>query len=200
MIRFSTIVVIALIVGGCKGPGASLAHGRWMTRDLQDPAPPQNERREVNASAGHIPSAQRSSVEASLSSIPLGTASFSRTKPVLPSPVTRQRSIPVECSIASPMTAQPRDEPENLMPRKRWNWLSIPAFLLAGATLFIALTTVQTALVLLLAGSTLIVAGISLKRIRKREQAGKGFALIALVVGIIALLLTGVAIAVYGLV
>ena len=60
--------------------------------------------------------------------------------------------------------------------------------------------TVQTALVLLLAGSTLIVAGISLKRIRKREQAGKGFALIALVVGIIALLLTGVAIAVYGLV
>ncbi|HOZ40540.1 MAG TPA: hypothetical protein PLL25_07025 [Flavobacteriales bacterium] len=86
------------------------------------------------------------------------------------------------------------------MPRKRWNWLAIPAFLLAGATLFIALTTVQTALVLLLAGSTLIVAGISLKRIRKREQAGKGFALIALVVGIIALLLTGVAIAVYGLV
>ncbi len=171
-----------------------------MTRDLQDPAPPQNERREVNASAGHIPSAERSSVEASLSSIPLGTASFSRTTPVLPSPVTRQRSIPVECSIASPITAQPRDEPENLMPRKRWNWLAIPAFLLAGATLFIALTTVQTALVLLLAGSTLIVAGISLKRIRKREQAGKGFALIALVVGIIALLLTGVAIAVYGLV
>jgi hypothetical protein len=96
--------------------------------------------------------------------------------------------------------ASPDEEPKNLMPRKRWNRLAVPAFLLAGATLFIALTTVQTTLVLILASLTLLVAGLSLKRIRKREQAGKGFALIALLVGVFALLLTGVAIAVYGLV
>ena len=46
--------------------------------------------------------------------------------------------------------------------------------------------------------ATVVVAGISLKQIRRREEAGKGFALIGLIIGLLASLITVVAVASYG--
>lgn len=92
----------------------------------------------------------------------------------------------------------PQDEPENLMPRKRWNWMGVVAFLMAGGTMLLGFSALGTTAVLLAAGLTALVAGLTLRRIRKREQAGKGFALVALLVAFIALVITGVSIAVLG--
>ncbi len=95
-----------------------------------------------------------------------------------------------------PIAAQ--DEPENLMPKKRWSWMGIVAFLLATGTATLGFSAFGTTIVLLAAGFTALFAGFTLRRIRKREQAGKGFALIALLVAFIALVITGVSIAMLG--
>ncbi|MCU0320659.1 MAG: hypothetical protein MUE88_11375 [Flavobacteriales bacterium] len=92
----------------------------------------------------------------------------------------------------------PQDEPENLMPKKRWNWMGVVAFLMAGGTVLLGFSALGTTAVLIAAVLTALVAGLTLRRIRKREQAGKGFALIALLVAVIALVITGVSIAVLG--
>ena len=73
-------------------------------------------------------------------------------------------------------------EQVDTMPKKRWNRLAIPAFVLALLTVFLALFTVSTTAVILVAAATIVLAGISLKQIRREEQAGKGFALAAVVV------------------
>jgi len=84
------------------------------------------------------------------------------------------------------------------MPRKRWNWMGVVAFLMAGGTVFLGFSALGTTAVLLSAGLTALVAGLTLRRIRKHEQAGKGFALIALLIAFLALVVTGVSIAVLG--
>ena len=84
------------------------------------------------------------------------------------------------------------------MPKKRWNQLAIPAFILALFTIYLGLFTLGTTAVIVAAVITIVVAGISLRHIRKREQAGKGFALAALMIGLIAALVTAITIAVVG--
>jgi hypothetical protein len=84
------------------------------------------------------------------------------------------------------------------MPKKRWNWMGVVAFLMAGGTVLLGFSALGTTAVLIAAVLTALVAGLTLRRIRKREQAGKGFALIALLVAVIALVITGVSIAVLG--
>lgn len=86
------------------------------------------------------------------------------------------------------------------MPKKRWNRLAIPAFVLALLTVFLALFTVSTTAVILVAAATIILAGVSLKQIRREEQAGKGLALAALIIGLIAALITAISIIVVGFV
>lgn len=93
--------------------------------------------------------------------------------------------------------AQEEVEDENIMPSKRWNGLAIPAFLAGLATIALGFSTNLPAL----AGAvvlTLVLAGWSIARIRRREQAGKGFAMAALLIGVFAGLLTAIAIARYG--
>lgn len=84
------------------------------------------------------------------------------------------------------------------MPRKRWNALSVPAFVTALATVAAGLLTTATALVLGGVLLTLLLAGLSIRRIRVKDQAGKGFAIAALVVGVFAAVLTAITIAAYG--
>ena len=78
----------------------------------------------------------------------------------------------------------------NIMPRKRFNVLATPALLFAAAGITFAFTTNST---LLVAGTLvvgLVLAAISLRRIRSKEQSGKGFALTALILGVLAALIT----------
>jgi lysylphosphatidylglycerol synthetase-like protein (DUF2156 family) len=91
-------------------------------------------------------------------------------------------------------------EQVDTMPKKRWNRLAIPAFVLALLTVFLALFTVSTTAVILVAAATIVLAGVSLKQIRREEQAGKGFALAALIIGLIAALITAISIIVVGFV
>lgn len=92
-------------------------------------------------------------------------------------------------------TADAQNDP---LPRKKWNTLAIPAFLLALGTIALGLFTTGTTAVIIAAAATITISGISLARIRKREQAGKGFALIGLILGLLAALITAISIAIVG--
>lgn len=104
------------------------------------------------------------------------------------------RTTPVPMEITT--GAVPReptirqDGDENVVPRKEWNKLAVPAFVLALLTVAAGFTLTHVGVVALAVLATIIVAAVSLKQIRRREQAGKGFALIALIIGLIAALFT----------
>ncbi|MBK8226031.1 MAG: DUF4190 domain-containing protein [Flavobacteriales bacterium] len=90
-----------------------------------------------------------------------------------------------------------QEEDENIMPRKKWNALAVPAFASGVSAIVLGFGTnlwlLIGAIVL-----TLVLAGWSIKRIRRREQAGKGFAIAALLIGVFAALLTIMSIVRYG--
>ena len=85
------------------------------------------------------------------------------------------------------------------MPRKKLNWLAIPAFASGLSILAFAFFSTNTLAVVVAIIITLALSGISLSRMRKREQSGKGFALAGLMIGVIATIFTAIAIAAYGL-
>jgi len=90
------------------------------------------------------------------------------------------------------------EEDENIMPRKRWNWLAIPAFLAALGTIVLGFSTNLWALIGAIV-LTLVLAAWSIARIRRRNQAGKGFAMAALMIGVFAAVLTAIAVIRYGI-
>jgi hypothetical protein len=108
-----------------------------------------------------------------------------------------QAAVPV---IAQPPASVEQDGDENVMPKKTWNKLAIPTLVLAVSIIALALLTTSTTAVILAAVTTLVVGGISLRQIRRRAEAGKGFALVGLILGLIATLITAMAITVVGLV
>lgn len=87
---------------------------------------------------------------------------------------------------------------ENLMPKKEWNRLAVPAFIAAAGTVYLGLTTTSAFVVIAAILVTLTLAGIALKRIRTHRQSGKGFAFAALMIGVFAALLTAISIGFYG--
>lgn len=110
-------------------------------------------------------------------------------------PITKPSLHPVT-TIAT--TSDDQDEPENLMPRKKLNPLAIPSFVLALGVLYLGFFTSNTLALVVAIVLTLAVSGISLARMRTREQGGKGFALSALMIGVIATIFTAIAIAAFG--
>ncbi len=91
-----------------------------------------------------------------------------------------------------------QDGDEKVLPKKKWNKLAIPAFALSLGVVALAVFTASTIAVILAAITALVVAGTSLKQIRRREEAGKGFALVGLIIGLLATLITAAAIGAYG--
>lgn len=113
------------------------------------------------------------------------------------SPVARP--LPTSADV-TPVAVDPQvKQEENLMPRKKWNKLAIPAFLAALGTVYLGLFTSGVYAVIGALLVTLVLAGFSLRTIRKQEQAGKGFAFAALMIGVIAALVTALTIAYYGI-
>lgn len=89
----------------------------------------------------------------------------------------------------------PRDrDPDNIMPRKRFNVLAIPALLFVLAGIAMAFLTNSGWLVSGTLVIGLVLAAISLRRIRSQEQSGKAFALIAMIMGVMAALITAMVI------
>ena len=89
-------------------------------------------------------------------------------------------------------------EQEDLMPKKKWNHWAIPSLLAALATVFLAFTTLEFIAVIVGIVVTLTFAGIALRRGRVHELAGKGFAIAALLIGVLAALVTVISVASYG--
>jgi hypothetical protein len=85
-------------------------------------------------------------------------------------------------------------DPENIMPRKRLDGWAIPAFLLVLAGIASAFLTNSGLLVAVLLVLGIVLAAISLRRMRSDERSGKGFALFALVAGTMAALITAMVI------
>jgi len=89
------------------------------------------------------------------------------------------------------VTPMPRDrDPENIMPRKRFNVLAIPSLLFVLAGIVLAFVTNSGWLVAGALVVGIVLAAISLRRIRSQEQSGKAFALIAMILGVMAALIT----------
>lgn len=86
------------------------------------------------------------------------------------------------------------EEPENLLPKKRTNYLGIPALLLVLAGIGAAFLTNDALLVLGLLALGILLASIALRRMRKHERKGKGPAIVALVMGTMAALITAMVI------
>ncbi len=139
--------------------------------------------------------------------LPLSTeATFplrQETGPITPESAELARfSFPANATNAPGVAVPdpPLQEQVDSMPKKRWNRLAIPAFVLALLTVFLALFTVSTTAVILVAAATIVLAAVSLKQIRREDQAGKGLALAALIIGLIAALITAISIIAVGFV
>jgi hypothetical protein len=102
------------------------------------------------------------------------------------SPTTR----PTEHFAASIESQRAAHDTSNIMPRKRFNVFAIPSLLFVAAGITFAFTTNSALLVLAMLVVGLVLAAISLRRIRSKEQSGKGFALTALILGVLAALIT----------
>ncbi len=79
---------------------------------------------------------------------------------------------------------------EQVTPTKEMNKLAIPAFVLALLTIGAGFTLQSVGAVAAMVVATVVLAAVALKQIRTREQRGKGFALVALIIGLIAALFT----------
>lgn len=84
------------------------------------------------------------------------------------------------------------------MPKKQWNKLAIPVFVLGLGSMAMGFLTTSTAAALGVALVAVVLGAIALKNIRAKDQAGKGFALIGFILGIFALLFTAITISVVG--
>lgn len=99
---------------------------------------------------------------------------------------------------AAPARASPGQEEQYAPEEKRWNRLAVPAFVAALGAVAAGFGTNLWLLAGLVA-LTLVLAAWSIARIRRRDQAGKGFAMAALVIGVLAALLTAISVARYGM-
>lgn len=79
---------------------------------------------------------------------------------------------------------------QDLMPKKKWNKFAVPAFAAALGVVYLGLFSTSTIAVIVAIGITFILSGISLRQIRSRDEAGKGFALIALIIALLASIAT----------
>lgn len=80
-------------------------------------------------------------------------------------------------------------------PARRWNPWAIPAFVAAAGTVVLGLAT-GTSLILVVVGVllTLVLSSIALRKGRKNEWSGKGFAVAAMILGVLAALITLIAV------
>ena len=108
--------------------------------------------------------------------------------------------VAVDEIIVSPMLQPASTDQEDLMPRKRWNRLAVPAFVVSLGAVALALFTTSTIAVIAALVVALVLAGISIRQIRWREEGGKGFAIAALMIAVIAAIVTAMVTAVVGFV
>ncbi len=122
-------------------------------------------------------------------------------------PVTIERSIdthlpssyrPIGSNDTLLELVQELPETEVSQHKKPVNLLAPVVFLTAIAAIGIGLTSTNTLAVIVLLGITFILAAISIKRIRKHDMGGKGFAIIGLTLAALTSVATAIAIVTAG--
>ena len=121
-----------------------------------------------------------------------GAGSVQRPKPKTEAvPVKSEAKPAIQLETISDR-AENGPEQEQEIPKKKWNKFAIPAFLAALVTIYLGFFGTSTVAVIIALGVTFILSGISLRQIRSRDEAGKGFALAALMIGVIAAVATAI--------
>lgn len=118
---------------------------------------------------------------------------------VPPRPV-RSEEMPVDAEHSVVRTTSPMQVPVDITPERRWNRLAVPAFVVALGAVALALFTTSTIAVIAALVVAFVLSGISIKQIRWREERGKGFAVAALVIAVMASIATAIVTAVVGFV
>ncbi len=88
----------------------------------------------------------------------------------------------------------------DITPERRWNKWAVPAFVVALGAVALALFTTSTIAVIAALIVALVLSAISIKQIRWRDERGKGFAVAALVIAVMASIATAIVTAVVGFV
>lgn len=91
-----------------------------------------------------------------------------------------------------------QDEQVDERPKKAWNHWALPSLGAALGTVALGLFGTSTVAVIIAVVTTLVLASTALRRGRKNDLAGKGFALAAMILGMIAAIATLAVIAVVG--
>lgn len=127
---------------------------------------------------------------------PIASSGYAPAAMMAPHSKADQKPLRVDEEL-DPVPAEQQEEDENLMPRKKWNAVAVPAFISALGTIALGFGTNLWLLVGAIA-LTFILCAWSIARIRRKEQAGKGFTVAALIIGVLAALLTLMSIGRYG--
>ena len=94
----------------------------------------------------------------------------------------------------------PMEMQTDITPERRWNKWAVPAFVVALGAVALALFTTSTIAVIAALIVALVLSAISIKQIRWRDERGKGFAVAALVIAVMASIATAIVTAVVGFV
>lgn len=109
-----------------------------------------------------------------------------------------QRSPALEPSVTRPVI--PLEMQTDITPERRWNKWAVPAFVVALGAVALALFTTSTIAVIAALIVAFVFSAISIKQIRWRDERGKGFAVAALVIAVMASIATAIVTAVVGFV
>ena len=139
-----------------------------------------------------VPKKQEASDPCASIDLNIAAEFLERPKPEIEVEVVKSEAKPVVKFEAISEHADNGPEQEQEIPKKKWNKFAIPAFIAALATLYLGFFGTSTIAVIIALGVTFILSGISLRQIRSRDEAGKGFALAALMIGVIAAVATAI--------
>ncbi len=109
-----------------------------------------------------------------------------------------QRAPALEPS--GPRSVIPLEMQIDITPERRWNKWAVPAFVVALGAVALALFTTSTIAVIAALIVAFVFSAISIKQIRWRDERGKGFAVAALVIAVMASIATAIVTAVVGFV
>lgn len=207
MMRSAMLMGLALLVVGCAGGPRRVSEG-WLQKRQHRPGWHLDLDARSDLAVRRVTRLEH--LDLRIPDLTMGKASCERHP--LPSRMDPGSVIVMRASAASASRASAEvgagdllvrsvsTDQEDLMPRKRWNRLAVPAFVVSLGAVALALFTTSTIAVIAALVVAMVLAGISIRQIRWREEAGKGFAMAALMIAVIAAIVTAMVTAVVGFV
>lgn len=112
-------------------------------------------------------------------------------RPIAPGSDRHTRSAALEVKVFTPRVApDPSPRTNDGTPSRRWNPWAVPAFVVALGTVAYALLGTSELIAVLAVIITVVMASIAVRQGRTNEWRGKGFAVAALMIGVLGALVT----------